>query len=181
MANKFGNIYVEFLKSATSQEVLHNFGDTTYIETLFNDNKQALPWLIMTVFDKIIDYTSYISQDYDYGLKYYITHYFTMILFSIFNPLKDDRRNDSSSSSLSVDSHTVMTQASSSKTHVWGNIDCPCKDDLKPFYQLMRDFAYYNLCYPRQDRNEESFFLQMFSKCKRFYFFTRILRFRFFW
>ena len=203
---KLGTITLELRGVVASMS--YNFKKNTTIEQLFNFNSQALPWLIKTVLDQIMNYKSYINvedEDVQNGLRFYIIHYFTIILFGLFHDdqnykprkssiikPKDELLANSRKSLFSTLKPAPATRARSlprglvsvydvdsynnggSRLHirtrdnykVMSTIHCPCKEDLRPFYILMKQFGYYNLCYPRQDRSEESFYLQMFAKCK---------------
>ena len=118
--------------------------------SLFNNNKNALNWLLNFVADKIPNWRLFLHDDdyeIDFGLKYYICHYFTIAFHCLF----DD--SDESKSKLFVE------------TEIKENENSFRKRDLAPFYQLMGQFAIYNACFPRHDRNEEAFYLKLFGKC----------------
>ena len=115
---------------------------------LFNNNENALNCLLDYVEKCIPNWHCFLSEnDYeiDFGLKHYISHYITLVLHCLFENV------DSTKSQSFVD--TEMKQNGFSKR------------DFEPFYELIRQFSVYNACCPRQDRNEEGFYLKRFAKC----------------
>ena len=213
---RFGEIYLTATRYGT-KKTKHNFKFTT-IDHLFNYNKQAWTWLIETSLGKIIHYKLYLTEECEFGLKFYIIHYFAMILFLLFDENAQTKKSRASNLGSSSSSKNLLVQHSrygtamatpastpvdvngpadngnnkhrnnnnnnsaykppyASKYHkrsrstgrVYPRVlgeDCPFKDELRPLYELMKEFGQYNVCYPRHKREEESFYLQMFSKCK---------------
>ena len=120
--------------------------------SLFNNNKNALNWLLNFIAEKIPSWRLFLqNNDYeiDFGLKYYICHYFTLAFHCLF-----DDSNDSKSK-LFVETEMKENETSFPKT------------DIEPFYKLIQQFGVYNACFPHdeQDKSEETFYLKLFNKC----------------
>ena len=118
--------------------------------SLFNNNSNAKNWLLEFIGNNIPNYRSFLQDnDYeiDFGIKYYICHYITIVLYCLFE------NSDDPKSKLFIETEMKLNNNKFSK------------EDFKPFYELIRQFSVYNACFPRQDRSEETFYLQLFAKC----------------
>ena len=116
--------------------------------SLFNNNKNAFHWLFNFISKKIPNFGLFLQDDdycIDFGLKYYICHYMTLVFYCLFE------NNNDTQSRLFVETELKMNGFKIA--------------DFQVFYQLIRQFAVYNVCFPRHDRGEEAFYLQLFGKC----------------
>ena len=128
-----------------------NDGKIDIQSSLFNNNKHALNWLLKFISDKVPNWNLFLQDnDYeiDFGLKYYICHYITLIFYCLF-----ENNNNNPQSELFVE------------TEMKGHENTFAKADIEPFYKVIQQFGVYNACFPHQERSEETFYLKLFNKC----------------
>ena len=118
--------------------------------SLFSENEGLLKWFLAYFESKMPEWKTYVESESenDYVLSYYISHYLCLLLYSIFI---EPSRNEN-------------------------NINiCPFEGadiSMKPFYDLIYQFAIYNTCFPKQSNKEdENHCLKQFMKCMSFLFF----------
>ena len=116
--------------------------------SLFNKNENALNWFFNYIKSNISDWSTTINSyddaddidDPDWGIRYYLCHYLTIGLYSLFVT------NDSCGNALLEEGKRKY------------------KTDLSNFFQFIRQFSIYNACYPRS-RKHEQFSMKLFTRC----------------
>ena len=113
---------------------------------LFNGNKELLDWFANYFEKKLPNWSNYAQENNcdDYVLQFYISHYLSILLFSLFVENDDENENKS---------RIVIPKFD--------------KSDMKPFFELIEQYGIFNACFPKISSNEddENFCLKQFIRC----------------
>ena len=115
------------------------------LSSIFSDNAAGLNWLFSYVTSNTNIWHKILNKHknaigIDFGIRYYVSHYLTIALYSLFII------NDSNGDSMLEQGRTKY------------------KKDLSNFYEIMKLFSIYNACFPRC-KEYEQFCMKQFIRC----------------